>query len=279
MSSSIGFFHPQIVHFAIVLAVVGVVFRLVSLAGRPAFAGPAACVLLLLGAVAVVAAARSGDAAHGPVERVPGARDAVVEHEEWGVRARNVFLVVAALEILALGLRRKGKARPAHLLSAVVGLGGLFTLYEAAEHGGELVYAYAGGVGIRSGEPEDVGRLLLAGLYHQAQEDRKAGRAPDAGRLIEEMARRFPNDLEVGLLAAESVLLDRKDAEEALAALDRVSVPKDNRRLTLRAGILRFDTLAALGRSAEARAVLEALAQAYPDNRTVKEKLEKAGQP
>src|SRR2546422_4555637 len=34
--------------------------------------------------------------------RVPGARAAVMEHEEWGERTRNIFLVVAALEIAAL---------------------------------------------------------------------------------------------------------------------------------------------------------------------------------
>jgi len=274
VGESIGFFHPQVVHFAIVLMVVGVVFRLVSLTGRPAFAGPAASVLLLLGTTAVVAAAQTGTAAHGPVERVPGARDAVVEHEEWGLRARNVFLAVAGLEILALLLARRGKSRPAQLLSGVVGLAGLFCLYQASQHGGELVYSYAGGVGIRSGESEDVARLLLAGLYHQAQLDRKAGRSAEASRLVEEMARRFPDDLDVSLLAAESLLLDRKEAEGAIAALDRLSVPEGNRRLVLRGGILRADALHAAGRATEARAMLEELLARYPDSRAIKEKLE-----
>ena len=273
MGDSMGSFHPQVVHFAIALLIVGVVFRLLSLTGRIAFAGPAASVLLLLGTALAVAAAQTGIAAHGPVERVPGSRDAVVEHEDWGIRARNVFLAVAALEILALVVARRGKARPAHLLSGAVGLAGLFCLYEAAEHGGELVYSYAGGVGIRSGEPEDVARLLLAGLYHQAQLDRKAGRPAEASRLIEEMARRFPDDLEVQMLAAESLLLDGKDAEGAIAALDRISVPQDNRRLVSRHGILRADALQGAGRADEARSVLEALLARYPDSSSVKEKL------
>jgi uncharacterized membrane protein len=273
MGDSIGSFHPQVVHFAIVLLIVGVVFRLLSLTGRIAFAGPAASALLLLGTASAVAAAETGIAAHGPVERVPGSRDAVVEHEDWGIRARNLFLAVAALEILALVLARRGKARPVHLLSGAVGLAGLFCLYEASEHGGELVYSYAGGVGIRSGEPEDVARLLLAGLYHQAQLDRKEGRAEEASRLVGEMARRFPADVEVQLLAAESLLLDAKDAEGALSALDRLSVPDENRRLVVRHGVLRADALQGAGRADEARSVLEELLARYPDNRTVKEKL------
>ena len=273
MGDSIGSFHPQVVHFVIALLIIGVVFRLLSLIGRLAFTGPAASVLLLLGTAAAVAAVQTGTAAHGPVERVPGSRDAVVEHEDWGIRARNVFLAVAALEVLALVLARRGKARPVHLLSGTVGLAGLFFLYEASEHGGELVYSYAGGVGIRSGEPEDVARLLLAGLYHQAQLDRKEGRSAEASRLVGEMARRFPKDLEVQMLAAESLLLDAIDAEGALAALDRISVPEENRRLVLRHGVLRADALLGAGRADEARRVLEALLARYPDNRTVKEKL------
>jgi uncharacterized membrane protein len=273
MGEPFASFHPQVVHFAIALLIVGVVFRWISLTGRFAFSGPAASALLLFGTASVAAAAYTGIAAHGPVERVPGSRDAVVEHEDWGIRARNVFFGVAAVEVLALFLARRQKARPAHLLSGVVGLAGLFCLYEAAEHGGELVYSYAGGVGIRSGEPEDVARLLLAGLYHQAQLDRKEGRPAEAARLVEEMARRFPDDLEVRLLAAESLLLDAKDAEGALATLDRVSVPEESRRLQIRHGVLRADALQGAGRTAEARSLLEELLERYPDNRAVKEKL------
>jgi uncharacterized membrane protein len=262
----LGPFHPQIVHFAIGLAVAGVVFRLISLTGRAAFAGPAAGVLLLAGALAGAAATRSGLDAHGPVERVPGSRDAVVEHEEWGIRARNTFLVVAGLEILALILARRGRARPVLWVSAAAGLGGLFCLYEAGEHGGRLVYSYAGGVGLRTGERADVGRLLLAGLYHQAQLDRKEGRAAAAAALVETARQRFPDDLEVRLLAAESRLVDRKDAAGALEELGQASVPSDNRRLRLRHGLLSIDALLAAGKKEDARALLKSLQEAFPQD-------------
>ena len=177
-----AYYHPQLVHFAIALLVVGVVLRLISLAGRPAFVAPAAFTLLLVGTIAATLAVQSGVAAHGPVERVPGARDAVVEHEEWGIRTRNVFFGVIAIEAVAFLLWRSPRRRLALMRvgrsSASLGL---FCLYEAGEHGGELVYAYAGGVGIRSGDPADVERLLLAGLYNGAQAERKAGRATGGG--------------------------------------------------------------------------------------------------
>jgi uncharacterized membrane protein len=270
-----GPYHPQIVHFAIALLVVGVLLRLVSLIGRPAFVSPAAALLIFLGTGASVLAVRSGEDAHGPVERVPGARAAVVEHEEWGERARNVFFAVAALELLGLAVRRSPRIRFVQAASAIVGVAGLWVLYQAGEHGGRLVYSYAGGVGIRSGAPEDVGRLLLAGLYHQAQLDRRAGRSAEAAALIDEAARRFPDDPEVRLLAAESHLLDRRDPAAALAALDRIVVPASSAFLRVRAGNLRADALEASGDREGALAVLQKLAEEFPANARLKQRIER----
>src|SRR6185295_2619438 len=86
-----AYYHPQVVHFAIALLVVGVVLRLISLAGRPAFVAPAALTLLAVGTIAATLAVQSGTAAHGPVERIPGVRPAVVAHEAWGIHAQHVF--------------------------------------------------------------------------------------------------------------------------------------------------------------------------------------------
>ena len=197
---SIGVFHPQVVHFVIAFLFAGVILRVISLfRWKEAFFDPAARLLVVAGAVATILAVKSGTDAHGPAERIPGARDAVAEHEELGERARNLFLVVAALELAALALGTRPIRRGATIAAAVAGLAGLWVLYETAEHGGELVYAYAGGVGTRSGEPEDVRRLLLAGLYQGAQVDRREHRPEEAARLIEEMVRRFPDDRDVKL--------------------------------------------------------------------------------
>jgi hypothetical protein len=111
------------------------------------------------------------------VERIPGAREAVVEHEEWGKRTRNVFLVVALLEIVGLALSRKAP-RPERMMaiaSAVIGVGGLVVLYEAGEHGGAIVYGYAGGVGTRWGDPQAVNRMFIAGAYQQALQGSRGG--------------------------------------------------------------------------------------------------------
>jgi uncharacterized membrane protein len=267
-------YHPQFVHFAIALLVVGVVFRALSLLGRPAFLSAAAFALISLGTMAAVLAANSGTAAHGPVERVPGSRPAVEEHEEWGNRTRTVFVGVFAIEVLGLLFMRSPKRRYVHLASTLVGAIGLGCLYQAGERGGRLVYSYAGGVGIRSGDPEDVGRLLLAGLYQQAQVDRRSGRAEDAASLLAQAARRFPNDPEVQMTAAESLLVDRKDAQGALALLKSVAPPPAaNRSLRIRHGLLTADALEAAGQRDGAAAVVQALVTDFPDVARLKQRL------
>jgi uncharacterized membrane protein len=269
--------HPQVVHFVVALGLVGIVLRLISLTGRARWTRPAGAVLLILAAISSVVAVKSGTAAHGPVERIPGARDAVERHEETGEKTRNIFLVVGVLEITGLALASREKARRWFLLaSAVVGVVACVELYEAADEGGELVYAYGGGPGLRSGNPADVQRLLVAGLYAQAAAARDSGRADEAARLTDELLRQRPQDPAVALLAVQSLIRDRNDPVAALATLDTLRQPEGNRRWDQQVGLLRSEALVAAGQPDSARAVLTALAKKYPESRGVQRALEQA---
>src|SRR5207237_3626816 len=140
--------------------------------------------LLLIGAAATVLAVQSGTDAHPPVERIPGTRELVQQHERQGHTTRNYFLAVAAIELIALALARRANTtryvRYAHYASALVGVFGCVGIYYNAESGGRLVYSYGGGPGLRTGDSQDVDRLLLAGLYNESRNDRKAKRSADA---------------------------------------------------------------------------------------------------
>ena len=251
---------------------------MISLAGRPKFVGPTAATLLLGGTLAAVLAVKSGTDAHGPVERIPGTRDLVVEHEESGEKTRNIFLGVAALELVALAVARgESRARYArfvHAASAIVGIYGSLELVHTAGHGGELVYSYAGGPGLRTGDPRDVERLLLAGLYNQSRIDRREGRHAESAALVSEMAKRYPNDTDVRFLHVESLLLDSKDYVAALAAVDSVSVPPASARLRSRQATLKADIYLAQGKKDSARAVLAPVVAAFPTNTRLKAKLD-----
>src|SRR2546427_12995910 len=264
---NIGPYHPIIVHFAIALVILGVLFRWISLTGHAPFTGPAAATCLILGAVAAALAVHSGTDAHGPVERIPGVRQAVMDHEDAGHWARSVFLIVALLEIIALVAKKRSVqiARVALWGSAVVGIFGFAAILKAADKGGDLVYDYAGGVGTRSGDTTDVNRLYLAGLYQAAQQARTQHDSARAAALFAQLEREFPNDTSVRLFAIESLVPDRAHGRAALAALARFPVRADDRRLQLRIGFLRADAYVAAGKPDSARVVLEQLRSSYPD--------------
>ena len=273
---NIGAYHPIIVHFAIALVILGVIFRWISLTGRAPFTGPAAATLLILGAAGAFLAVHSGTDAHGPVERIPGVRQAVMDHEEAGHWARNVFLIVALLEMAALAAKKRSVqiARVALWGSAVVGIFGLAAILKAADKGGDLVYSYAGGIGTRSGDTADVNRLYLAALYQAAQQARAQHDSARAAALFARLEREFPNDTTVRLLAIESLVSDRDDGRAALAALARFPVRADDRRLQLRIGFLKADAYVAVGKPDSARVVLQQLGNAFPDmQQRIKERL------
>ncbi len=271
---NIGWLHPVVVHFAIVLVLVGVLFRLLSLASssRLSFASPAATTLILAGAVAVFFASQSGRDAHGPVERVPDSREVVELHEAAAKWSTNFTYALALIEVGLLFLRNSRYRRHALIAASVVGLFAGSTMILTAWRGGNLVYAHAGGVGIRSGESADVGNLLLAGLYHQALQDREAGRRQEAAALADLALRRFPSSIAVRMFHAESILLDRQDPSATLAALGTITVPPGEGR-EVAYGLLKVDALQAAGRPGEAQAELDRLAKEFPTSGRIKARL------
>lgn len=278
---AMGAYHPQLVHFAIALVFVGVGFRLLSMVGWIDFIGPAATTLILLGTIASFTAVQSGTAAHGPVERIPGVRPAVAEHETWGERARNTFVIVSLVELAALGLawRRHPLSRPVSIAAAAVGVVGLLVMYQAAERGGNLVYSYAGGIGMRAGDVEGVNRLFVAGAYSQAMQDMRNGQNDDAMTLINLASSRFPANLDLQLLAAEWTTDIQGDPAAALRRLDAIIIPQDDSSARIRAGVARAAALAAQGNADGARAVLQTLQGEFPDSEPVKRKLEEIAGP
>jgi uncharacterized membrane protein len=265
--------HPAIVHFVIALGLVGIVLRVVSVVWSPVLVRHGATALILAAALASVPGAQSGHDAHGPAERIPGAREAVQVHESLGERSRNWLLALAALEMVLLVTgRRSAKAmRIGYAVSAFLGAHVAWLVHEAAEHGGELVYEYAGGVGTRRGDTADVQRLLVAGLFHQARAARTAKRHDEAARLTAELVRQRPDDPLVALLAIESRLVDERDAAGALGAIAALPAITDSTPPTLgaRRAVLAAKAHATLGHADSARAVLAAAKTRWPQARSL----------
>ncbi len=296
----IGRFHPQIVHFVVVGGVLGLPlywlafvrkFRVLRLTGT---------ILLVVATAASWVAVKSGSQAHELAERIPGVGAAVRKHEELGEDTRDLFTGVLLLELIALGLAWKaggpersvmdvevgdmGAARvstmrfAATAVRVVVGITwtfGALVLFETAEHGGDVVYSYAGGVGMRTGNPADVKHLLIAGLYNQSRLERTNGNHADAARLVEEMRIQEPDDPAVRLLWAESLIQDRQDGRAALDVLD--SIPAQDPRTQVRVALTASSAYQLLGMTDSARAVLQSVPERWRQSRFVQERLKELG--
>ena len=75
------------------------------------------------------------------------------------------------------------------------------------------------------------------------------------------------------ILAAESLLLDRRDPGAALAVLGKVEVPETERRLRFRHGWLMADALETLGQTDAVRFTLQGLQTEFPDSQRVQRRL------
>jgi hypothetical protein len=86
----------------------------------------------------------------------------------------------------------------------------------------------------------------------------------------------------VQLLAAESLLQDRRDPQAALAVLRQIEVPETERRSRFRHGWLMADALETLGQTDAVQLTLQGLQTEFPDSEQVRKRLaqgSKNGQP
>jgi uncharacterized membrane protein len=272
---NIGAFHPQIVHFVIAGAGLGIFFRWLSLTGKLKWTEHAAAALIVIGAAAGWAAERSGTEAHGPAERVPGAVRAVQVHEEEGQELRNLLIALAAFELVLL-IPALAKWRKYGLYASAAG--GAFVaseIYNTAKAGGDLVYSYAGNVGIRSGDTTDVNNLLKAALYHRAALSRTQKNDAGAAAAFAELAAKFPDDPTAQIMGVESLILDKKDFTGAQMAIGKIPAPADTARNYRRYQLARADAYIGLGKKDSAKMILEPMLSKAPTNKALMDRMEK----
>ena len=138
--------HPAVVHFALVLPAIALLFQLMALLSKNASYRKAANLLFFLGVIAVLLATLSGRLAGPDVKPLLSAEGKALfnEHATIGFALAGFYILLAFLKTLSIFIKKRGfRILMAFLL--IAGVGGLFV---QAQHGGKLVYAYAGGVEI-----------------------------------------------------------------------------------------------------------------------------------
>lgn len=163
--------HPAVVHFPIVLILIGTASAVIA-AIMPKWHLPvlAAC-LLCAGALGAIAATWSGDRDEEVLgELDPTAEHVLEEHEEWGETTRNSALVAAVLSVAALvTVRIPLAAKILAVLAAAGGIWASFAVVQAGHYGGRLVYKH--GAGVNAAATIDEGPPATAPLSKKHRED------------------------------------------------------------------------------------------------------------
>lgn len=141
--------HPAVVHFPIVLLLLGAVLAWVTVF-RPRGVWPriaAAC--LVLGAAGAAVSAQTGEHERESVRAPWGSKGVREAHEEWAERTQVAAIGVAVLAIGVLAVQRwPTVARVFAIATAMGALASAWCVIETGHYGGLLVYRY--GMGIRA---------------------------------------------------------------------------------------------------------------------------------
>jgi uncharacterized membrane protein len=141
--------HPAIVHFPIVLIFLGTLLSVLSVFTRRGALPQYAAVVLILAAGAAQFAANTGsDQADEVLRRMPDAKPLLFIHAEWGERMRTASVIAAICAVVALAFYRFSKFRRfLALITMLVAAWACYSAFQAAKHGGAMVYHH--GVGLQ----------------------------------------------------------------------------------------------------------------------------------
>ncbi len=135
--------HPALVHFPIVLIILGTGAAVLSLVLERWNIREWTAVLLVLAAVGAMAATWSGGDQAGEVRHTlsPEVAQLLHHHAQWGDRTRNVTLAAAALALIAVAVQKWTRlAFAVRLVLVLVALGATWSVIQTGRLGGEMVY-------------------------------------------------------------------------------------------------------------------------------------------
>ena len=164
--------HPAVVHFPIVLILLGALAAMVAAFWRGGHLPRFAALLLGLGALGAWVAVESGESGGGLLEAVTPQMETLVDaHETWAKRTFAITIVAALAAIgSALAGRWPRTARAAAVVAAVAAATAAYGVYETGHRGGVLVYRHAAGVTVAVNGPAAAkGSAAIPGGATEAQ--------------------------------------------------------------------------------------------------------------
>lgn len=139
--------HPMIVHFPLVLLILAVLLDIAGLLlTKFEWIKKSALLLYLLGTIAAAVAFITGNEASNVIDIPANAFSAVNEHADWAETSLWFFSIYTIIR-LAVGLFFKSLKKVFVVPIVLVGLLGIYFLYQTGDHGAQLVFGYGLGTG------------------------------------------------------------------------------------------------------------------------------------
>jgi len=139
--------HPMIVHFPIVLLIIAVLFDTAGLILKKfTWLQKSALLLYLLGTIAAGVAFLTGRAASDGLDIPANVITAVNDHADWAEITLWFFSIYTIIR-LSIGYFFKSLKKVIVIPIVLIGLLGIYFLYQTGDHGAKLVFGYGLGTG------------------------------------------------------------------------------------------------------------------------------------
>jgi uncharacterized membrane protein len=140
--------HPAVVHFPIVLLLLGAVVAIAAVFWRKHGVPALAAALLGMGMVGTWGAVESGESEGGLLEHTAPQVDTLIDaHETWAKRTMAVSIIAGLAAVGSLVAARWPRmARAVAVVAALISVAAAYGVYETGRRGGALVYRHGAGV-------------------------------------------------------------------------------------------------------------------------------------
>ncbi len=139
--------HPMIVHFPVVLLMIAVLFDIIGLfSTKFDWIKKSALLLFFLGTIAAVIAFLTGRAASDGLNIPINVVNAVNDHADWAEVTLWFFSIYTIIRLL-IGFFFKSLKKVIVIPVVLIGLLGIYFLYQTGDHGAKLVFGYGLGTG------------------------------------------------------------------------------------------------------------------------------------
>lgn len=145
--------HPAVVHFPIVLILLGTLLAVAAAVIRRWHLPWLAAALLVTGAAGAAIATRTGGQQAEMAGEISEKAEAILDqHEEWGERTQNIAIAAAILALASAALAYFAKtARALGIATAVVAAAATYAVAQTGHLGGQLVYKHGVGINTAAG--------------------------------------------------------------------------------------------------------------------------------